>query len=288
MEPVLLIDSCCDLPFEYVEKRKLHMLSLTCIFKGIEYEDDLGRTLKYKEFYDAMRAGGVPTTSQINTYRFEQAFRKYAQQGIPVIYIGFSSALSGCVVNARTARANVLNEYKDADITVIDTKSASLGEGLLVHYACQMLTEGKSKEYIVDWLEKNKLKLNHWFTVGDLIYLKRGGRLSAMGAVLGTILDIKPVLHVDDQGRLVPVTKVKGRKKSLSAMASRLDAMIVNPEQQVIAISHGDCIEDVEYLKGLLLKSHKFKDIIVNNVGTVVGSHSGPGTVALFFLGEHR
>lgn len=288
MRPVLLIDSSSDLPAGYVENNEFHVLGLTCIFKGKEYEDDFGKTLEYKYFYNAMREGEVPTTSQINTYRFEEVFRKYAKEGKPVIYIGFSSALSGCVSAAMTAKDNVLKEFGDADITVIDTKSASLGEGLLVYYACEMLKEGSTKQEIVDWIENNKLKVNHWFTVEDLVYLKRGGRLSAASTVIGTILDIKPVMHVDNEGRLIPVTKVKGRKKSLKALAEKLEESIVRSEEQIIAISHGDCIEDVEYLKDLILKRCQVKDIIINNVGPVIGSHSGPGTVALFFMGDGR
>lgn len=288
MKPVIMIDSGSDLPLNYVERNGLHALGLTCLFKGKEYEDDFGKTLGYKDFYDAMRGGEVPTTSQINSYRFEEAFRKYARENRPVIYLGISSALSGCIGSAQTARQNILNEYNDADITIIDTKSASLGEGLLVYYACELLKEGSSKQYIVDWIESNKLKLNHWFTVEDLKYLKRGGRLSAVSATLGTILDIKPVLHVDNEGRLIPVTRVKGRRKSLKELSDRLEGMITNPEEQVIAISHGDCPDDVEYLKGLILQKFKVKDIIINNVGTVIGSHAGPGTVALFFFGDKR
>lgn len=288
MRPVLLIDSSSDLPAGYVENNEFHVLGLTCIFKGKEYEDDFGKTLEYKYFYNAMREGEVPTTSQINTYRFEEVFRKYAKEGKPVIYIGFSSALSGCISAAMTAKDNVLKEFRDADITVIDTKSASLGEGLLVYYACEMLKEGSTKQEIVDWIENNKLKVNHWFTVEDLVYLKRGGRLSTASTVIGTILDIKPVMHVDNEGRLIPVTKVKGRKKSLKALAEKLEESIVRSEEQIIAISHGDCIEDVEYLKDLILKRCQVKDIIINNVGPVIGSHSGPGTVALFFMGDGR
>lgn len=288
MKPIILIDSSSDLPIEYVERNHLYALGLTCNFKGKEYEDDFGKTLKYKDFYNAIRAGETSSTSQINTYRFEEVFKKYAKEGIPVIYIGFSSALSGCVSSAQTARDNVIKEYKDADITVIDTKSASLGEGLLVYYACEMLNEGRTKNEVVDWIENNKLKLNHWFTVEDLGHLKRGGRLSAFSATIGTILDIKPVLHVNDEGKLIPITKVKGRRKSIKALAEKLEEKIVNPQEQVIAISHGDCIEDAEYLKDMILKKCKVKDIIINNVGPVIGSHSGPGTLALFFIGDRR
>lgn len=288
MEPIILTDSCSDLPIEYIDENQLPFLSLTCHFNGRDYKDDFGKSLSYKEFYDTIRGGTVATTSQINTYHFIEEFKKYVMQGKSVIYIGFSSALSGCVSSAEAARKNIYEEFPDADITVIDTKCASLGQGLMVTYAVDMLKEGCSKQEIVDWVEENKLRMNHWFTVEDLIYLKRGGRISSSTAIIGTILNIKPVMHVNDEGRLIPVTKVKGRKKSLKALAQRLFDEIVNPEEQVIAISHGDCLEDANYLRELILSSVKVKDVIINNVGPVIGSHSGPGTVALFFLGHSR
>lgn len=288
MEPIILTDSCSDLPIEYIDENQLPFLSLTCHFNGRDYKDDFGKSLSYKEFYDTIRGGTVATTSQINTYHFIEEFKKYVTQGKSVIYIGFSSALSGCVSSAEAAKKSIYEEFPDADITVIDTKCASLGQGLMVTYAVDMLKKGCSKQEIVDWIEENKLRMNHWFTVEDLIYLKRGGRISSSTAIIGTILNIKPVMHVDDEGRLIPVTKVKGRKKSLKALAQRLFDEIVNPEEQVIAISHGDCLEDANYLRELILSSVKVKDVIINNVGPVIGSHSGPGTVALFFLGHSR
>jgi DegV family protein with EDD domain len=288
MDTVLIIDSCSDLPYEFISKNNLIALNLTFNFKGNEYKDDFGKTIGYKEFYTAVRGGEMPTTSQINVNTFEEEFKKHIKENKSIIYLGFSSALSGCVNSATVARENVLEEIKDADISVIDSKSASLGYGMLVYYAVQMRDRGCSKDEIVNWLETNKLKMNHWFTVDDLYHLKRGGRVSGAAAVIGTLLDIKPVLHVDNEGRLIPVTKVRGRKKSLEALFEKMKERIMKPEEQVIAISHGDCIEDVEYLKSLINDKYQVKDIIVNNVGPVVGSHSGPGTVALFFLGYER
>lgn len=288
MDTIIITDSCSDLPREYIDENHLPFLSLTCHFKGKDIEDDFGKSLGYKEFYDAIRSGVAATTSQINTYHFIEEFKKYIMQGKHIIYLGFSSALSGCVSSAESAKESVCEEFSGADITVIDTKCASLGQGLMVNYAVDMLKRGCSKEEIIDWVEKNKLRMNHWFTVEDLLYLKRGGRISSSTAIIGTILNIKPIMHVDDEGRLIPVTKVKGRKKSLKTLAQRLFDEIVDPDDQVIAISHGDCLEDANYLSGLLLKNIKVKDIIINNVGPVIGSHSGPGTVALFFLGHSR
>jgi DegV family protein with EDD domain len=284
----ILIDSCTDLSREFVEKNNIPFVSLTCNFKGSNYNDDFGKSLDYKAFYDEVRKGELPTTSQINSYTFEEAFKKYVSEGFAVIYIALSSALSGTCNSALIAREAFLEEYPEADITVIDTKSASMGEGLLVYYAYEMMNNGASKEEVVQWLEDNKLKLVHWFTVDDLNHLKRGGRLSAASAIIGSILDIKPVLQVNDDGKLIPAVKVKGRKKSIRTLVEKLREKIVNPEDQVIAISHGDCLEDAMYLKNLILEEFKVKDVLVTLIGPVIGSHAGPGTLALFFLGKDR
>lgn len=288
MDMVIITDSCSDLPISFIEKNNIPVISLTFSFKGNEYEDDFGKTVSYKEFYNAVKEGEQPTTSQINIFKYTEEFKKYVKDGKSIIYIGFSSALSGSVNSAVLAKETVLKDYENADITIIDSRSASTGEGLLVYYAYKMLNEGYNKDEIVDWLENNKLKVNHWFTVDDLNHLKRGGRVSGATAFVGTILDIKPVLHVDDEGRLIPVTKVKGRKKSLRMLAEKFKEMAVNPEEQVVFISHGDCIEDAEHLKKLILEDNKVKDIIITYVGPVIGSHAGPGTVALFFRGNKR
>jgi len=288
MDTVLLIDSCTDLPYSYVVENELPFVSLVCNFKGQERKDDFGHSLTYKEFYAAVRDGEMPSTSQVNVYEYAELFKEYARQGKAVIYLGFSSALSGSFGSAKLAKDMVCEEIKDADITVIDSKSASLGEGLLAYYANEMLKKGASKDEVVGWLESNKLKLNHWFTVDDLGHLRRGGRVSGAAAFVGTLLDIKPILHVDDEGRLIPMSKVKGRKKSLRTLFEMLQENIVDPEEQVIAISHGDCPEDVEYLKDMILKEYRVKDVIVNHVGPVIGSHTGPGVVALFFMGSKR
>ena len=288
MDTVLLIDSCTDLPRSYVEKNEIPVVSLVCNFKGQEYKDDFGKTLSYKEFYAAVRNGEMPSTSQVNVYVYTEIFKKYATEGKSIIYLGFSSALSGSLNSALLAKDMICEEIENADITVIDSRSASLGEGLLAYYANEMLKAGASKDEIVSWLETNKLRMNHWFTVDDLGHLKRGGRVSGAAAFVGTLLDIKPILQIDDEGRLIPVSKVKGRKKSIKTLFEMLQENIVSPEEQVIAISHGDCIEDAEYLKEMILKEYKVKDIIINEVGPVIGSHSGPGTVALFFMGSKR
>jgi DegV family protein with EDD domain len=288
METVLIIDTGSDLPREYVEKNNIPALGLTVIFKGKEYKDDFGVSLPYKYFYDEVRKGEMPSTAQINAYAYEEEFKKHVSQGKAVICLVFSSALSGTYNSACIAKEAILEEFKDADITVIDTKCASMGEGLLDYYAIEMLKKEASKDEIVNWVEENKLKVNHWFTVDDLNHLKRGGRVSSAAAVIGTLLDIKPILNVNDEGKLIPVTKVKGRKKSIKALAEELDKRIVNEEEQVVFISHADCLEDAKLLEKLILEKRKVKEIIINTIGPVIGAHTGPGAVTVFFLGEKR
>ncbi|HEY5561435.1 MAG TPA: DegV family protein [Clostridiaceae bacterium] len=288
METVVLADSCCDLPRSYIEENKVPAMSISVRFKGKEYPGDFGKSLEFKYFYDEVRKGEIATSSQENTYSFAEKFRSFVLENKAVIYIGLSSALSGTVNNAFMASEQILEEYPKADITVIDSLCASAGGGLLVYYAVEMLKRGASKDEIVKFVEENKLKVNHWFTVEDLVYLKRGGRLSGTAAAIGTLLDIKPIMHVDNAGRLVPVTKVKGRKKSIKALAEQLDARIIREEEQTIFISHADCIQDATTLKNIILDKHKFKEIIICDIGPTIGAHSGPGTLALFFLGEKR
>ncbi|WP_040215140.1 DegV family protein [Clostridium polynesiense] len=285
---IIMTDSSCDLPLKFIKDNNIPYLGIACNFRGEEYFEDFGETLGYKEFYDAVREGEMPTTSQINSYRFSEEFKKFAKEGKTVIYLAFSSALSGTYNSALIAREEVLEEYPEADITVIDTKSASMGVGLLVYYAYELLNKGASKDEIINWVENNKLKTIHWFTVDDLNHLKRGGRISAAAAAVGSLLGIKPVLHVNDAGQLIPVSKAKGRKKSIKELAENLEKHIINPEEQVIFISHGDCLEDAELLSSMIKEKYAVKDIIINNIGPVIGAHSGPGTIALFFLGDNR
>ena len=288
MEYVLLIDSCSDLPREYVEENNIPFIGYNCNLGGKDYIDDFGKTLAYKDFYNIVRGGDMPTTAQVNVYRYAEEFKKYLKDGKGIVYICFSSALSGSYNSALMAKEMLSEEVPNADITVIDSRSASLGEGLLVHYAFELYKQGYSKEDLVNWIEENKLKINHWFTVDDLNHLKRGGRVSSFGAAVGTILSIKPVLHVDNEGRLIPVTKVKGRKQSLRMLVDKFREMAVNPEEQVVFISHGDSLEDAKYVEKLILEEFKVKKILINNIGPVIGTHSGPGTIALFFMGNNR
>ena len=272
---------------EYIKKHNIPVVNFTYHFKGKVHIDDFFQSINSKAFYDDVRSGEMPTTSQVNAEDYIRVFRPFLEQKRPVIYLCFSSALSGSYNSSVIAKDTLIEEYPEADITLIDTKAASLGSGLIAWYAIKMLEKGATKEELVDWVENNKLKVAHWFTVNDLNHLKNGGRVSGATAFIGTILDIKPVLHVDNEGRLIPVTKVKGRKKSIRALFEKLQETIVNPDNQVIFISHGDCLQDAQYLADLIKANFNVKDIIINNV-LRYWSPLRARTIALFFLANNR
>ncbi|MBU3228828.1 DegV family protein [Clostridium algidicarnis] len=288
MDIVIITDSSCDLPLDYINDAKVSFLGLISNFKGNDYVEDFGQTLSYKAFYDGVRNGEMPTTSQINSYRFFEEFEKHVKENKSIIYLAFSSALSGTYNSSLIAKSEILEKYPDADITIIDTRSASLGVGLIVYHAYEMLNNGSSKDEIISWVEDNKLKVNHFFTVDDLNHLKRGGRISPTSAFVGTILDIKPILYVNDLGELIPFAKVKGRKKAIRTLFDNFKDRVVNPEDQIIFISHGDCLDDALFLKSLIEKEFKVKGFKINFVGQAIGSHSGPGILTLFFIGNNR
>jgi DegV family protein with EDD domain len=288
MRTTIITDSNCDLPVEYISQNNIHVIPFTFHLNGNTYTDDFGKSLSYKEFYNEIRNGSMPTTAQITAYTYENEFRKFSSEGQSVIYIGFSSALSGSFNSSVMAKKAIIEEEPEADITVIDSRSASVGQGLLVYYACEMLKQGKSKKEIVNWIESNKLKVNHWFTIDSLEHLKRGGRISAASATIGGLLEVKPVLNVLNEGSLNIVKKVRGRKKSIRTLFEEYKARVINPEEQMIYINHGDCLEDAEYLKSLILSETTPKDIVINSLGPIIGTHTGPGMVLVVFMGKER
>lgn len=290
MKTIIVTDSCCDLPYTYIEENHIDMIPMTITINEIDKKDDLAKTKQYDAFYQSILEGAMPKTSQINAYEYKEVFLKHLKEGNNVLYIGFSSALSGCVNSARMAMEEIQEENSelDAQVKVVDSKCASMGQGLLIYYAVEQFKQGKSLEEVVMFLEENKLRLNHWFTVSDLNYLFRGGRVSRTAATVGSLLQIKPVMHVDDEGRLTPVEKVKGRKKSLKVLVEKVKENIKNPEEQVVFISHGAALEEAEVVKQMIMEECQVKDVWINFIGATVGSHSGPGTMAIFFMGEHR
>ena len=282
----ILTDSCCDFTSEKYRELGLEALPLSVTYRGRTYDDRNDETLK--ELYDGLRAGEVATTAAVNPARWESAMLPILAAGKDVYIMAFSSGLSTTYQSAVIAAEELAEQYPNRKILVSDTLCASLGQGLLVWYACKKRDEGLSMEQLHDWVEENKLHLCHWFTVNDLMYLKRGGRVSAATALLGTALNIKPILHVDDEGHLINVDKVRGRKTSIAALAEKVAQLGGNYDNRVMFISHGDCLADAQALAEILKTRFGAEEVYINYVGAVIGSHSGPGTLALFFMGDHR
>lgn len=284
----LITDSACDLPIEYIRENNIDFASLSVNIKGKFVIDDLGQTLKYNDFYKLLREGEMPSTSQVNVGTFEDIFTKYVEKGESIIYIGLSSTLSGTFNSASIARKIVLEKNPKADISVIDSLSVSLGEGALVYYACEMIKNGSSKEEVVRWVEDNKRKVVHAITIDDLSHLKRGGRISSATATVGGLLNIKPTLKIDAEGNVIPGVKIKGKKKVIKYLVDQVKENAVNIEKQVLFICHSDCLSEAEVLKEVILSEVKPKDVIINSIGAVIGTHGGPGTLAVIFMAKER
>ncbi|SCG82325.1 UPF0230 protein [Proteiniborus sp. DW1] len=279
----ILTDSASDLSDELTKKFGIDVLPLSVFLGDIEYKD--GETIEPKELYDNMRAGKVYKTSQVAPQEFKKKFEEYAKNNESCIYIGFSSELSGTYQSSTIAKEEILEEYPNFDITLIDTKCASGGFGLVVLKAAQMVMEGASKEDIVKATEFYAKHMEHIFTVDDLEYLFRGGRVSRTAAVLGSLLNIKPILHVDN-GRLVPLEKVRGRNKVIKRMMDIIEERGVRLSEQTIGMTHGDDLDIALKAKKMMEERFGCKDFIIRDVGCAVGAHSGPGTLAIFFLNK--
>lgn len=285
----IITDTGANLPEEIIEKNGIHMLSLSFFVDGEEYYSyEKGKKTDLSAFYGMMREKKHITTSLVNTEQAMKVLSAVLKEGKDVLYIGFSSGLSGTFQAVRIAAEDLKELYPDRKICVVDSLAAALGQGLLVNFAIQMREEGKSLEEVEQWLLENRLKLCHWFTVDDLFFLKRGGRISATTAVVGTALSIKPILHVDNEGHLINMEKARGRKKSLDALVKHFDDTAIEPGKTPVFISHGDCLEDAQYVANKLKEKYQISDLIIHVLDPVIGSHAGPGTVALFFYGEYR
>ena len=282
----ILTDSCCDFPAQRYKELGLIALPLSVTFRGETYPDRNDDSLR--DLYAGLRAGEAASTAAVNPQQWEEALEPLLAAGTDVLILAFSSGLSTTYQSACIAANEMAERFPVRKIFVVDSLCASLGQGLLAYYAAKKRDEGLTIEELKAWLEDNKLHLCHWFTVNDLMYLKRGGRISATTAILGTMLSIKPVLHVDDEGHLINVGKARGRKASIAALADKAAELGKDYDNSVMFISHGDCREDAETLARLLKERCGVKEVYINYVGAVIGSHSGPGTLALFFLGAHR
>ena len=285
----IVTDSTSDLPVSLIEELELHVIPMLYTVDGKDYLNTPDeRELSSHDFYDLLRAGKTSTTTQINSEVFKDEVKPYLDQGLDVLYLGFSSGLSSTFNSVRIAVLELKEEFPDRKVVAVDTLAASLGEGLIVYHAAMRKKEGMSIDETAAWVEENKLHLAHWFTVDDLNHLKRGGRVSGAAAFVGTMLNIKPVLHVDDEGHLIPVDKVRGRRKSLEELVSHMEKTAINPSEQTVFISHGDALEDAQYVEKLIRERLGVQTVYINPIGPVIGTHSGPGTIALFFLAKNR
>ena len=282
----IITDTCCDLWPQFYEELDVSVVTLSVTFKGQTINSYTESWLK--EFYDGLRAGEVAQTAAVNPEEWKVSIEPVLASGQDALVMVFSSGLSTTYQSAVIAAQELEEVYPDRTIKVVDTLCASMGQGLLVYAACKKRDEGYSLEQLYTWCQDNKLNLCHWFTVDDLMYLKRGGRVSAATALVGTMLQIKPVMHVDDEGHLLKVTTARGRKGSLEALAKQLGETGLPGENDTVFISHGDCAEDVEFLAKKLKENYGVKEVVTYYVGAVIGSHAGPGTVALFFFGNKR
>lgn len=287
----IITDSTTDLPLEYLKEHDVGCIPISYILDGVTYGKD--RELDWKEFYACMRnEGKMPTTSQINPADAKEYLEEFAGSYQEILYLAFSSGLSGTCNNIRMAADEIMEERPDVKIRVVDSLGASMGEGLFVHKAVKMRDAEKSMEETADWLEEHVQNFVHVFTVDDLFHLYRGGRVSKTAAVLGTLVSIKPKLHVDSEGHLILIGKVRGRKKSLSAlvdyMGEKMGSWAEENREDYVFISHGDALEDAEYVRDLIKERYGYQNFLINHIGPTIGAHSGPGTIALFFMGESR
>lgn len=285
----IITDSSCDLSQDMADDLGLEIATLSVNFKGREYRNYLdGRELDVKTFYQGLREGELTSTTAANPTLWRELAEPILAAGEDVLVLAFSSGLSTTCNAAQIAAQELVELYPQRKMLVVDTLCASLGQGLLCWHAVRKMRSGASLEEVRDFVEENKLCLCHWFTVDDLHFLKRGGRVSGTTAVVGSLLQIKPVLHVDNEGHLISVAKARGRKASIQAMAEKVGQTGIEPSKQVMFISHGDCLEDAKYLESLLKEKYGVPEIHINYVGPVIGSHAGPGVLALFFLGTKR
>ncbi len=283
----IVTDSGCDIAPARLSEWGVSLEALTFRFDDSEKEYT-NTDMSPKEFYEKMRAGGIAKTAAVNTESFATAFEKALAEGKDVLYLGFSSGISNTYNAARIAAQELRAKYPERKIFVIDSLTASAGEGLLLWFAVQKANEGATIDKVAAYVETLRPSVCAWFTVDNLTYLKRGGRVSPTTALIGNALHIKPVMHVDDNGKLIKVATAHGRKKSIAALAEKYKETAIDPKDGCVFISHGDCPEDAEFLAKLLLEQNGVTVSLITDVGPVIGAHSGPGTLALFFVGNKR
>lgn len=286
---VIVTESTANLPEDMIEKYGLEILSLNYYVDGEEHKGYIkGQKSDLAHFYSMMRQKKEITTSLVTVGDTMDMLEEIVKQGKDYLYVGFSSGLSGTFQAVSLVTEALAQKYPERKLYAVDSLAAALGEGLLVKYVIDNREKGMSVSENADWIIAHRNNICHWFTVDDLFFLKRGGRVSATTAVVGTALNIKPILHVDDNGHLIPMENARGRKKSLDALVKHMKSSIIEPDGQSIYISHGDCIKDAEYVATKIRESFNIGEVVIRMLDPVIASHSGPGTVALFFYGEHK
>lgn len=283
---VITVNSTVDVPKEWLEERNVPVIPLHYTIDGETYTDMEGLTSK--QFFDKLREGKMSVTSQVNPEEAKEAWRPFLEEGKDILHLGFSSALSGTCNSMKIAAEELSEEYPEAKVIAIDTLCACLGEALLLYKVLGLKEAGKTIDEAAQWAEENKLHVCHNVTVDDLNHLHRGGRVSKATAVVGTMVKIKPIIHMDDNGSLQVVGKERGRKKSLHHIVDMAVERSKGWDNDIIMITHGDCIEDAEYVASLVREKMGVDNILINNIGTVIGSHTGPGVVAVFNMGNKR
>lgn len=283
---VITVNSTVDLPREWLEERNVPVIPLKYTIDGETYTDMYGLTSG--EFFAKLREGKMSVTSQVNPEEAKEALEPFLKAGKDILHLGFSSGLSGTYNSMRAAGEELAESYPEAKIIVIDTLCACMGEGLLLYKALQLKESGKSIDEIAQWVEENKLHVCHNVTVDDLNHLHRGGRISKATAIVGTMVQIKPIIHVDNEGKLQVIAKERGRKKSLHRIVDMAAERAEGWENDMVMITHGDCIGDAEYVAGLVRERLGVQHIMIHNIGTVIGSHTGPGVIAVFSMGNYR
>ena len=285
---IVTVNSTVDLPYEWLQERNIPIVPLSYSMDGATYEDYSKESLTSKKFFENLRAGIMATTSQVNPEGAKDILEPFVKEGKDILHLAFSSGLSGTCNSMRIAAEELREEYPESKIIVIDTLCACMGEGLLLYYTLKKKEEGLNIEEVAEWVEENKLHVCHDVTVDDLNHLYRGGRISRATAVVGSVVKIKPIIHMDEEGRLQVVGKERGRKKSLNHIVDMAVEQSREWENDLIMITHGDCIEDAEYVAERVREKMGVNEIIINNIGSVIGSHTGPGVVAVFCMGNKR
>lgn len=286
---ILLTDSSCDLPAELADQMQLTVLPLTVDMDGKLYRNYLdGREIGFDEFFERVVTAKSAKTSAVTSEQFMEALEPLCQAGVDVLYLAFSSGLSGTYNSGAIAMRELSEKYPERKLYAVDSLCASLGEGLFVDLCHEKKQAGMSIDELRDYAESLKLHICHWFTVNDLMFLKRGGRVSAATAIVGSVLSIKPIMHMDNEGHLIKVDVARGRKASLRALVAKMEKLATEPKKYRVYICHGACLEDAEYVASLVREKFGITDIRINSVGPVIGAHTGPGVVSLFFVGSER